>query len=370
MRLLRTLLVAVLVVGLAGAAAYGTGVLTTQTFWRAAEAPGSSDAEQGEAATDDEMTSADVRPEPRPDPLTDPVREPRGPVLAPGDRGIKVRELQSRLFQLAWFPELTTGWYGPGTRIAVSGFQVKRGLEDTGVVDRRTWRRLVGMTERPTDDQLHNVLHPGPPLLARGATGEEVRDLQARLVSIQWLFGDVTGSYDAATVEAVRGFQDKREIPVTGEVDQRTLDRLHGMTYQPTYETMHNIEPRLGALDPRCKVGRVLCIDKSSNSLRWVVDGRVQATYDVRFGSDELPTREGVFSVFSKSRDHVSTLYDTSMPFAMFFSGGQAVHYSPDFAATGYAGASHGCVNVRDYAGIAWLFDQVDVGTTVVVYWS
>ena len=52
----------------------------------------------------------------------------------------------------------------------------------------------------------------------------------ARLVATQWLFGDVTGSYDAATVEAVRGFQAKREIPVTGEVDQRTLDRLHGMS--------------------------------------------------------------------------------------------------------------------------------------------
>ena len=47
------------------------------------------------------------------------------------------------------------------------------------------------------------------------------------------------------------------------------------------------------------------------------------------------------------------------MPFAMFFSGGQAVHYSSDFAARGYAGATHGCVNVRDLAGIRWLFDQV-----------
>ena len=60
-----------------------------------------------------------------------------------------------------------------------------------------------------------------------------------------------------------------------------------------------------------------------------------------------------------KSRDHVSKLYDSAMPFAMFFSGGQAVHYSSDFAARGYAGASHGCVNVRDRAGIEWLFDQV-----------
>ena len=58
------------------------------------------------------------------------------------------------------------------------------------------------------------------------------------------------------------------------------------------------------------------------------------------------------------------------MPFAMFFSGGQAVHYSPDFAAVGYAGASHGCVNVRDYQAVAGLFEQVQVGDRVVVYWS
>ena len=47
------------------------------------------------------------------------------------------------------------------------------------------------------------------------------------------------------------------------------------------------------------------------------------------------------------------------MPYAMFFSGGQAVHYSADFAARGYDGASHGCVNVRDKGKIAALFDQV-----------
>jgi peptidoglycan hydrolase-like protein with peptidoglycan-binding domain len=197
-----------------------------------------------------------------------------------------------------------------------------------------------------------------------------VRDLQARLVATQWIFGDVTGHYDSETIQAIRGFQEKREIPVTGEVDQRTLDRLHAMTYEPTYEQMHNIEPELGALDPRCKTGRALCVDKSTNSLRWVIDGEVISTFDVRFGSEELPTREGAFTVFSKSRDHVSSLYDTSMPFAMFFSGGQAVHYSPDFAATGYNGASHGCVNVRDYDGIVALFDHVQIGDKVIVYWS
>jgi len=212
-------------------------------------------------------------------------------------------------------------------------------------------------------------LEPGRVLLAKGDTGMAVRDLQARLAALAWYFGRPTGHYDAATVEAVRGFQDKRQIPVTGAVDQRTLDRLHAMTGEPTRDAMglHNVP---GPLDARCRTGRVLCIDKSSQTLRWVVDGTVLKTVDVRFGASYTPTREGVFSVYLKSRDHVSQLYDSAMPFAMFFSGGQAVHYSSDFAARGYAGASHGCVNVRDYDAVAWLYDQVQVGDRVVVYWS
>ena len=281
-----------------------------------------------------------------------------------------MRELQQRLFQLDWLPETTTGRYDVTTRTAVSGFQGKRGFKATGVVDQRTWKRLVAMTKTPTHDQLFNVLHPGPAILGAGDSGEDVRDLQARLVSIQWLFGDVSGRYDDATVEAVRGFQAKREIPVTGEVDQRTLDRLYAMTSAPTHEAMYNLGNHPGALDARCKVGRVLCIDKTSQTLRWVVDGEVRQTLDVRFGASYSPTREGLFHVYVKDEDHVSRLYGSEMPFSMFFSGGQAVHYSSDFAARGYAGASHGCVNVRDYDGLAWLFDQVNVGDAVVVYWS
>jgi peptidoglycan hydrolase-like protein with peptidoglycan-binding domain len=292
--------------------------------------------------------------------------------LARGDHGPTVRELQSRLFQLDWLPELTTGTFDATTYAAVKGFQDKRGLDATGVVDEQTWRRLRAMTTTPTHDQLFNVLHPGPALLTSGDRGDDVRDLQARLKAIAWYFGDVTGSYDAQTVKAVKGFQDKREIPVTGAVDQRTLDRLDAMTYTPTHDAMYNVETPVGALDARCRTGRVLCVDKTSRTLRWVIDGTVIKTLDARFGStlNDTPTREGLFHVYSMDADHVSHLYGSSMPFAMFFSGGQAVHYSSDFAAVGYYGASHGCVNIRDYDGIKWLFSQVRVGDKVVVYWS
>ena len=215
---------------------------------------------------------------------------------------------------------------------------------------------------------------PGPRLLGPGDTGTKVRELQARLRQIAWYSGDVTDTYGTVTTAAIKGFQAKREIAVTGYVDQRTMTRLQDMTRTPTADELANKLPgstsTSAALDARCTTGRALCIDKTSRTVRWVVDGKVRRTMAVRFGAAYTPTREGLFHVGWKSRDHVSKLYDSPMPYAMFFSGGQAVHYSSDFAARGYAGASHGCVNVRDQAGIAWLFDQVAVGDKVVVYWS
>ncbi|MET0526629.1 MAG: L,D-transpeptidase family protein [Nocardioides sp.] len=225
----------------------------------------------------------------------------------------------------------------------------------------------------PTPTPTPTLPPAGPVLMRPGDESAQVREVQARLRQIAWFYGDVTDFYGDQTTSAVKGFQAKRGYPASGVVDRRTLLKLEEMTTEPTGDELANVEPDPAdgaALDPRCETGRVLCIDKTSNSLRWVVDGDVKLTLDARFGGNGYVTREGQFSVYRKSRDHVSSIYDTSMPFAMFFDGGQAVHYSPDFAATGYYGASHGCVNIRDYDEITWLYDQVDLGDKVVVYWS
>ncbi len=287
-----------------------------------------------------------------------------------GDSGWRVRVLQSRLHQLDLHSEVVTSRFDVETRSGVARFQRRRSWSADGVVDERTWDRIVALTEEPTSEALHNVYTPGRALLERGDRGMWVRQVQARLKQLRWYDARVTGRYAGSTVRAVRGFQARRRIPVTGQVDRRTLTRLTEMTRRPTRAELFNIVPAGPALDPRCTTGRAMCVDKSSRSLRWVVDGVVLRTVEVRFGSDELPTREGAFAVFRKSRDHVSSLYDTPMPFAMFFSGGQAVHYSPDFAAHGYDGASHGCVNVRDRAAVAWLYDRVRIGDKVIVYRS
>lgn len=212
---------------------------------------------------------------------------------------------------------------------------------------------------------------PAPKTLwSKGDRGKDVRELQARLRQVFWLFEGPTGTYDGSTVTAVKGFQGKRGLPKTGKTDTVTWQRLLNMTREPgKWELYASGGQPAATPDPRCLTGRVLCISKTSRTLRWMIDGRTVSTMDVRFGSQYTPTREGVFNVYFKSRHHVSTIYDSPMPYAMFFSGGQAVHYSSDFAATGYYGASHGCVNVRDEGKIAALFSQVRNGDKVVVYW-
>ncbi|WP_189544339.1 peptidoglycan-binding protein [Streptomyces gelaticus] len=209
----------------------------------------------------------------------------------------------------------------------------------------------------------------GRTLMASGSEGKQVRELQARLRQIGHFDRSPTGYYGTVTVAAVQSFQGKRGLSRTGKADTLTWRKLLGMTHEPTAAELNPPTTRTVAEpDKRCMTGRVLCISKNSRTLAWMIDGRVVSSMDVRFGSQYTPTREGTFSVHWKSRHHVSTIYHTAMPYAMFFSGGQAVHYSADFAARGYSGASHGCVNVRDEGKIASLFAQVKNGDKVVVY--
>ncbi|MFB7940217.1 L,D-transpeptidase family protein [Streptomyces sp. NPDC056049] len=207
-------------------------------------------------------------------------------------------------------------------------------------------------------------------LMKDGDENEQVRELQARLRQLDHFDRAPTGFYGTITAKAVTRFQEMRGLPGTGSVDGTTWERLLSLTKKPTADELKpSTTNELDTPDARCMTGRVLCISKESRTLAWMIDGEVVSSMDVRFGSENTPTREGIFLVDRKVRDDWSKLYHTPMPLSMYFSRGQAVHYSSDFAARGYNGGSHGCVNVRDRAKLSALFDQVKVGDKVVVHW-
>lgn len=160
----------------------------------------------------------------------------------------------------------------------------------------------------------------------------------------------------ASTIAAVQTLQGKFAYRATDEVSKETWD------------TIARLAPRPGSLPKACTAGTVICVDITQRLVRLVRDGAVQLVMDARFGVGSQATRQGSFRIHQRSRDHVSSIYGMAMPYALFFSGDQAIHYSRYFARDGYAGASHGCVNVRDRAKAARLFAAAPLGTRVIVY--
>ncbi|WP_307813259.1 peptidoglycan-binding protein [Streptomyces sp. N35] len=322
-----------------------------------------------EVAADRTPSSGQTEPSEKPSAKE---KETEEVVLEPGDNSDEVRELQARLVQVEHLKAVPNGNYGPATEGAVAEYQAAQKLEVTGIVTTSTWKKLTSQTKAPTRDELF----PKKQVLGHGDNSDQVRELQARLKQLGHFKDKPTGFYGDVTLTSVKAYQQAAGLEVTGTVFEDTWEKLKSQTRTPTQDELKppvelpTVDASKADLDDRCLTGRVLCISKTSKKLAWVIDGKVHKLLDVRFGAKGYETREGVFSVYWKSRDHVSTLYDSAMPFAMFFDGGQAVHYSENFAQNGYTGGSYGCVNVRDYEGIKWLFDnQVKTGDKVVIHW-
>ena len=195
----------------------------------------------------------------------------------------------------------------------------------------------------------------GDTVLRTGDEGLPVKFVQQRLVSAGLLAAE-TGKYDDATAQAVDRLQEKFELTRTGRVNRYTLDTLLRVTARG---------PRLPA---ECLSGVVVCVDKTARLVRLVVDGSTVLALDARFGRFGALTREGAFEVYDKKADDFSQLFEVPMQYSLYFSGGQAIHYSPFFARDGYAGNSAGCVNTRDLEGARTMYDRVPLGATVFVY--
>lgn len=283
-----------------------------------------------------------------------------------GQTSAGVKALQQRLVKAKVLEsKYVTSYFGPVTEKAVKKFQKKYKYKQTGKVNSKTWKKLVSKTGKIKASSTPAKKKSSTSYPKKGQSSAKVTELQQRLVKAKVLSSKyVTGTFGDITASAVKKFQKKYGYKQTGKVNSLTWNKLVSKTGKIS-------APKVKGIDSRCKVsGRALCIDKRTDKLHYLKNGKVIKTMDARFGCAATRTREGKFSVLWKSRHHVSTLYDSPMPYAMFFSGGQAVHYSSDFAARGYAGCSHGCVNIRDKAGIAWLFDQMRNGDRVVVYRS
>ncbi|MBR2717789.1 MAG: peptidoglycan-binding protein [Clostridia bacterium] len=125
-------------------------------------------------------------------------------VLALGDQGDDVGELQQRLAELYYYSGAIDRTFGEGTQKAVKEFQEDFGLNVTGEADAQTQALLFSTLYRP---------------LQYGSTGDDVKRLQTRLAELGYYTGKISGNYLEATRSAVERFQEKLGEASTGIAD-------------------------------------------------------------------------------------------------------------------------------------------------------
>ena len=143
--------------------------------------------------------------------------------LRDGDTGSAVRNLQYTLYELGYYDGSIDGDYGQTTSDAVRAFQIMNKLTPVdGVAGSATLGRLYSSDAVPASaaDVSYDTIGPG-------SKGDDVLQVQDCLIDLGYL-QRTTGTYDDATIEAVKAFQRDNGLTADGLAGKRTLELLFG----------------------------------------------------------------------------------------------------------------------------------------------
>lgn len=214
------------------------------------------------------------------------------------------------------------------------------------------------------------------PILRYGDRGECVKVAQRALIATGFLKPNLaTGNYLGKTLKAVRAFQRTHVSRTTGVIGSLTWVAFT-VNLPPSAVEPGDISSKTQSL--LGSGGRVIDVNKTQQMMRVFDKGTLTYEVAIRIGGTNINPKtgqpfnyysdNGSFRIGWKSRDHVSRSFNAPMPFAMFYNGGEAIHFSPDFNANGYGRRSHGCINISDPAFAEKLFDETAIGTPVIVH--
>lgn len=183
--------------------------------------------------------------------------------LERGDQGPSVRNLQQKLQQAGFYQAPVTQLYDFSTEDAVRRFQEAANLPVDGIVGASTlekldnWRTSTSsnQTQKPTSTLVRQTStttstptrqtntansqtrktttastvttkRRNPGFLVKGDEGEDVKNLQQRLLVAGFYYGKTTGIFGPITEEAVKRFQESYKLDVDGVVGPATLKKL------------------------------------------------------------------------------------------------------------------------------------------------
>ncbi len=180
-----------------------------------------------------------------------------------GNRGDEVRTLQEFLSNQGYDLGIVDGIFGLKTRSSLKSFQKDNGLQITGNINieskdfineklSQKEEEIVEeeILENPEikdeiidnlkkDDLLQNKKYTGPSLnneLSAGSKGVEVAMLQQFLNQSGYNLGGADGNFGPRTMTALKNFQTKNNLAVSGNLDKTTRDFINNLIKEGNFD--------------------------------------------------------------------------------------------------------------------------------------
>ncbi len=171
--------------------------------------------------------TATVPPVPTATPTAEPITEDNVVTIRLGSSGQAVERLQRRLTELGYYEATVDGVCKADDVAAIRTFQQLNRLKDDGVAGLDTQTVLysdkavgfTAVTAQPT-------IEAGT-ALRLGDTGDSVKTLQERLITLKYLFGKPDGVFGTATEDALAAFQKANGLTADGVAGAKTLEKLY-----------------------------------------------------------------------------------------------------------------------------------------------
>lgn len=226
-----------------------------------------------------------------------------------GDSGSAVKAMQQALTDLGYEPGSVDGKFGRGTQAAVKQFQKNNNLMVDGLAGNKTLTLLYGQaaseeaTASPTAGAATATATPTPTptptststptatptptvssgtnipsrTLRKGYTGEDVQWVQQELADLGYYKGEINGTYDDATIAAVKAFQTNNGLTSDGLAGSKTYAVLFGENPYKAGETTPTPTPSYSTLKLNSTGEAVTKLQQALKDLGY--DATVTGTY-------------------------------------------------------------------------------------------
>jgi len=153
-------------------------------------------------------------------------------VLQYGDEDPFVAQIQTRLMELGYIDgDEPTEYFGPATQAGIKSFQQTHHMNETGIADELT----QGLLFSPQAKRYS---------LEKGNDGSDVAKLQKQLTDLEYYSDKINGYFGLATERALKAFQTKNKLSVTGIADTDTFDVLYSSHAKPAVDPTPTPKPK------------------------------------------------------------------------------------------------------------------------------